>query len=335
MSPTAVYVLREPVRMCRWPVGEAREREREARSAEPLSRVKLRASMSITVTALLLVVACSLGWAGFDLLRKLLVREIPPVALVFLLTIGSAPLFAAWWIAAGSGLPGPGYWLPALGSVAINIVANLLFLQGMRIAPLSVTVPLLSLTPAFATLLAIPLLGERPTGRDALGILMVIAGAIWLHWRPRATEAVPHDRRTAVKGASMVALTAFLWSLTIPLDKLSVERGPAQFHGVVLTAGVAFGVLVVLIGQGRLREIGKVRQAPGLLVLALVVSSAALALQLLALPQVYVGTVETLKRGIGNFMALLSGWAFFGEAVTPRKIFAVGLMALGVALILT
>ncbi|MFL6197158.1 MAG: EamA family transporter [Thermoanaerobaculia bacterium] len=292
--------------------------------------------MSIPLSALLLVVACSLGWAGFDLLRKLLVREIPPVALVFLLTVGSAPLFAVWWIAGGGGGPGPGYWLPALGSVAINIVANLLFLQGMRIAPLSVTVPLLSLTPAFATLLAIPLLGERPTALDSLGILMVIAGAIWLHWTPRPTEPAPaQDRKVAVKGASMVALTAFLWSLTIPLDKLSVERGPAPFHGVVLTAGVALGVLVVLTFQGSLREVGRVRRAPWLLVLALVVSSAALALQLLALPQVYVGTVETLKRGIGNFMALLSGWAFFGEAVTPRKVFAVGLMAVGVALILT
>lgn len=291
--------------------------------------------MSMPLSVLLLVVACSLGWAGFDLLRKLLVREIPPVALVFLLTIGSAPLFAAWMIAAGSGGPGPGYWAPALGSVLLNIVANLLFLQGMRIAPLSVTVPLLSLTPAFATLLAIPLLGERPTALDALGILMVIAGAVWLHWTPRATGPVAHDRRAAIKGASMVALTAFLWSLTIPLDKLAVERAPWPFHGVVLTAGVAAGVFAVLLAQGRLGEIGRVRRAPGLLALALVVSSAALALQLLALPQVYVGTIETLKRGIGNFMALVSGWLFFGEAVTPRKVLAVGLMALGVGLILT
>jgi multidrug transporter EmrE-like cation transporter len=48
-----------------------------------------------------------------------------------------------------------------------------------------------------------------------------------------------------------------------------------------------------------------------------------------------VGTVETLKRGIGNFMALLSGWAFFAEAVTVRKVLAMLLMAVGVGLILT
>lgn len=292
--------------------------------------------MSISFPLLLLVVACSLAWAGVDLLRKLLVGEIPPVALVFLLTIGSAPLFAVWMLADGLGapgpaLPGPGYWAPALGSVLLNIVANLLYLEGMRIAPLSVTVPLLSLTPVFTTLLAIPLLGERPSAANAAGILLVIAGAIWLHWQPRESSPQPG----ALKGALMVALTALFWSMTIPLDKLAVERAPAPFHGFMLTAGVAAGVLVVLVARRGLADLGRVRAVPGLMVLALVVSSLALGLQLIALPHVYVGTVETLKRGIGNFMALLSGWVFFRETVTARKAFALLLMAAGVGLILT
>lgn len=289
--------------------------------------------MSIPPLALLLVVAASLGWAGFDLLRKLLVKEVPSVALVFLLTAASAPLFAAWMVADGATRLEPGYWIPALGSVALNVVANLLFLEGMRIAPLSVTVPLLSLTPVFATLLAIPLLGERPSLQDGMGILLVIAGAIWLNWQPRAGS--PEDTRGKVKGAVMVALTSLFWSLTIPLDKLAVERATAHLHGVVLTAGVAACVFVVLVAQRRLGDLAALRKVPGIFVLALIVSVVALALQLLALPLVYVGTVETLKRGIGNFMALVSGWVFFREPVTLPKILAVALMAVGVGMILT
>jgi drug/metabolite transporter (DMT)-like permease len=287
--------------------------------------------VSIPLIPLLLVLASSLGWAGFDLLRKLLVKEVPPVALVFLLTVGAAPIFAVWVLVEGVTRPEPGYWLPALGSVALNVAANLLLLQGMRIAPLSVTVPLLSLTPAFATLLAIPLLGERPSGRGWLGILMVIAGAIWLHWQPREASA----QAGALKGALMVALTALCWSMTIPLDKMALRWATAPFHGFVSNAGVAVAVLVVLLVRGWLPDIGRVRAVPGLLVTALFVSALALGLQFLALPHVYVGTVETLKRGIGNFMALLSGRVFFGEAVTPGKLLAVVLMAVGVGLILT
>lgn len=294
--------------------------------------------MSIPPLALLLVVACSLGWAGFDLLRKLLVRDIPSVALVFLLTLGSAPLFAVWMLAEGGIRIAPGYWAPALGSVLLNLVANLLFLEGMRIAPISVTVPLLSLTPVFAAGLAVPLLGERPSVQDIIGMLLVIAGAIWLHWQPRPAQggqSPAEHSRSKLKGGLMVALTALFWSMTIPLDKLAVERSTAPLHGVTLTAGVAAGVLVVLLVQRRLGDIARLRQVPGMFALALVVSVAALGLQLLALPMMFVGTVETLKRGIGNFMALVSGWFFFREPVTLLKVLAVALMAVGVGLILT
>lgn len=294
--------------------------------------------MSIPLTALLLALASSLGWSGFDLLRKLLVERVPPVALVFLLTAGSVPLFTAWMLVDGVAPPAPGYVWPALGSVLLNLVANLLFLQGMRVAPLSVTVPLLSLTPVFAALLAVPLLGEHPSMADAAGILLVIAGAIWLNW-PRRQEGPREDgepgRREKIRGALLVALTAFFWSLTIPLDKMAVERAPVPLHGVVLTAGVAIGVLAVLLVQGRVADLAAIRRVPGLLPLALVVSTAALAFQLLALPLMLVGTIETLKRGIGNFMALVSGRIFFGEAVTVPKVLAVLLMAVGVGLILT
>jgi drug/metabolite transporter (DMT)-like permease len=290
--------------------------------------------MSIPLPGLLLVVACALGWAGFDLLRKLLLRDVPPVALVFLLTMGSALPFGVWAARQGGGWPGPGYLAPALASVGLNVVAGLLFLEGMRIAPLSATIPLLSLTPVFATLLAIPLLGERPPPSHAFGILLVVGGAIALHWRMEGTwDGKAHPG--AARGALMVAVTALFWSLTTPLDKLAVERSSAPLHGFTLSFGVALGVLLVLAFRGRLGDLAAVRRVPGLFGLALVVSTLALGLQLLALPLVWVGTVETLKRGIGNFAALLSGWFFFREPMTLRKGVAVGVMVAGVGLILT
>jgi len=296
-------------------------------------------ALSTALFPLLLVVAASLGWAGFDLLRKLLVREVPPVALVFLLTIGSVPLFGVWLAVEGFAPPEPGYLAPALGSVLINVVANLTFVVGMRIAPLSVSVPLLSLTPVFATLMAVPLLGERPAPADLAGILLVIAGALWLNLQPRPAArasmapAAPAEGR--LRGSLLITATALLWSLTSPLDKLAMEHASAPFHGVVLTGGVATGVLLVLLARGGLRDLAHVRRVPGTLALALLVSSLALALQLLALPLMFVGTIETLKRGIGNLMSLVTGRIFFGEAITLWKTLAVLLMAAGVAMILT
>jgi len=128
---------------------------------------------------------------------------------------------------------------------------------------------------------------------------------------------------------------ALLWSLTVPLDKLATARASGPFHATVLCLGVAAGIFTVLAGQRRLRELGDIRQAGGVFVLGVLLSIAALGLQLLAMQQVWVGLMEALKRGLGNLSAVILGRLLFEEEVTPRKLLAVGLMIVGVALILS
>ena len=328
---------------------------------------------------LLLVVVSSLLWAGLDSCRKALLRVIEPVPLLALLTLTSVPAFAVWAGASAGGAGGgdsggvetllqPGYLVPALGSILLNLVANFAFMEAVRLSPLSLTIPLLSLTPVFATLLAIPLLGEKPGPADFAGVLLVVAGALWLNRESAAgtgDAATPGAGEIATAagsggvattagaapgagrrpktsfwralrrepGVPLMALTALVWSLTSPLDKLAVLRAGAPRHAVVVTAGVAAGFLLALAVRGELGKLAHVRRAPGLFVLAVAVSVLAFGLQLVALNRVWVGWVETLKRGIGNLAAVVMGRIAFGEPITPRKVLAVLLMAAGVALL--
>jgi drug/metabolite transporter (DMT)-like permease len=286
---------------------------------------------------ILLLLLTAFAWSGVDLARKVLVREIPPAPLVVWLTLGALPFFGAWMVWEGAGAPAAGYLAPAAASVALNVVANLCFLEGLRIAPLSVTVPMLSLTPVFVALLAIPMLGERPSARAAVGIALVIAGALWLHGAaPRGRAGWSQEERAArLRGGALVAATALFWALTIPLDKLAVARAAPSLHGFVLNAGVAVGVLGLLMARGQGRALATARRAPWALLLGLTVSALALGLQLVALPLVHVGALETVKRGVGNFMAVAVGAAAFGEALTGHKLLAVGMMALGVGLVMS
>jgi drug/metabolite transporter (DMT)-like permease len=284
----------------------------------------------MSLVPLLLVVAASVASSGFDLFRKMLVRNLAPVPMVFLLATASVPLFGA---AVLFGEPAPvqaAYWLPALGSVALNVVANLTFLEAVRISPLSVTVPLLSLTPVFTALLGFAVLGERPAPLDLVGIVLVVIGAFWLNVEPQSSARAFLSQ----PGAWLMAGTALLLSLTIPLDKLAVGRASPPFHGLVLTAGIALGALAMLAVQKRWGELSGLRRGWGPFVLALIASTLALGFQLVALKYVLVSLIETLKRGIGNLLAVLLGRAVFGEAVTPGKLLAALLMAAGVALIL-
>ena len=280
--------------------------------------------------SLLLVLVSALSWAGFDLLRKLLAREMGPLPLMALLCLASAPPFAIWAAIEGGFGVEPGYWAPALVSVALNVAANLLFLEALRTGELSIAVPLLSLTPAFTALVAIPLLGERPSGVDACGIALVVLGALILRPPGGAGPIDPAGRR----GLWLMAGTALLWSLTIPLDKLAVSRSHPPLHALVLNLGVAAAALAILARRRELSRLRELSRAPWTFVAALAISALALGSQLAALQTVWVSLVETLKRTIGNLSAVLVGRIAFGEAITSRKLAAVALMAGGVALIL-
>jgi len=297
----------------------------------------------MSLIPLLLVLAASVSSSGFDLFRKVLVKHLAPVPMVFLLATASVPLFGAAVVFGNPAPVEPAYWLPALGSVVLNVVANLTFLEAVRISPLSVTVPLLSLTPVFTALLGFALLGELPAPLALVGIALVVVGAFWLNVGMTAGsgEAAPGGQRSLARaffsqpGAWLMAGTALLLSLTIPLDKLAVRRASPPFHGLVLTAGIALGALAVLAVQKRWSELAGLSRGWKPFVLALISSTLALGFQLVALQVgVLVSLIETLKRGIGNLLAVILGRAVFGETVTPGKLAAALLMAAGVALIL-
>jgi drug/metabolite transporter (DMT)-like permease len=180
-------------------------------------------------------------------------------------------------------------------------------------------------------------LGQQPTWLQGVGILLVVAGVFALNLPadgPLSPAAAWRAWRSE-KSALWMVLVALCWSMTVPLDKLSMERASGPLHALVLNLGVGGAVALILLVQRRLGELADVRKAPFVFLCGLLVSAVALALQLIAIQTVWVSLVETLKRGIGNVMAVALGAVVFHETVTARKLAAVGLMAAGVALILT
>ena len=299
-----------------------------------------------TPAALVLIACGSLSWSAYDLTRKLLVDRMSPTPLLLLLTAGQAPLLLAWGAVDGLAAPRPGYLLPATASVVLNLIANLAFIHAFKVAPISVTIPLLSLTPVFTTVFAVPLLGELPSVVQWAGILLVVGGAILLNLRRGPEDAgapVPEPTSDGVlrrvlrhqRGVLLMVVVAVCWSLASPFDKLAMEAASPPLHGFVLCAGVAAGVFVILALQRRVGEARQIARAPRMFILALVLSGFALAFQLLAIRIVWVSVVETLKRGFGNVAALGYGRFLFGEPISGGKVAGVVMITLGVALTLS
>lgn len=285
---------------------------------------------------LLTIVACALAWTLFDVLRKALVTRIDALVLVGLLSAGQVPFLGAWAAAAGAWPPPAAYWLPGGASVLLNVAANIAFIYALKLSPLSLTIPLLSLTPVLTTLLAVPLLGEVPSPVQFVGIVLTVAGAFRLNLA-RGERSDPVTVWRALRrepGSLLMALVALLWSLSMPLDKVAMAHSGTALHAVLLALGVATGAFVALAAQGRMARVSQAGRAPGWLVAGVAVSAAALVLQLVAVQMTWVGLVETFKRGLGSVLALALGALLFREAVDRNKVLATFLMVAGVVLTL-
>jgi drug/metabolite transporter (DMT)-like permease len=289
------------------------------------------------MSALALTVAfgSAVSWAGFDVFRKLCVRRIDTAALVVLLSLAEVPLFGLWVAVDPGAHLEAAYAGPASAAALLSIVANLLYLESVRLSPLSRTIPLLSLTPAVSALAAWPLLGEIPSRPQLIGISVVVVGALLLNAGPdqirrpwRLLSSFAADR-----GSVYMASVALLWSVLPAVDKVSMIHASPSVHGLCINAAVASGMFLVLLVRGRAGRVLQVRQAPGVFVGAVIFASLALGTQLLALSWVLVSLFEAVKRALGMAASLVTGRFVFNEHIRAPQVFAVVLMASGVVLV--
>ena len=289
--------------------------------------------MSEISTGVILALVTSFAWSLFDLERRFLSMRIEAMALVACVTLGAVPPLAiwAWW--SGEQHAESAYWLPATGSVLLNLLANLSYFRSLQLAPISKTLPMLSFTPPFAAVLAAIFLGERLGLRPVIGLVLVVAGALLLTLRSGGGLRGFFVGLLEDRGCRLMVGVAFLWSAALLLDKQALALATPHLHALYLNGGVAVGALGTLAVKRDLAKLGALRGSGWLLLLAIATGAIALGTQLVALATVPVGFLETVKRGVGGVLAVFWGRILLAEPVTVAKVVAVGLMTVGVGLV--
>lgn len=293
--------------------------------------------MPITLSALFLVIGASLSWSGLDTMRKLLASRIKPIPLVILLTLGQIPIFLIWVWLDGNKNFSASYFLPGLTAIALNIAANLMFVNALKISPFSLTIPFLSLTPVFVTVVAIPFLGEQPTFIQVIGIVIAVAGALGLNLARDENLRLRSFWRAFVNERGSVLMTgvALLWSINSSLDKLAVARSSVAFHALVQVAGIAAGLIFVSAITSNLSDLAAARSYWKLLVAAVIFCASGLLFELTVIQIVPLRFVSIIKRVLELSLAVLIGRFVFTETITARKLAAIGMMVIGILIVLT
>lgn len=269
-------------------------------------------------------------WSGLDALRKLLADRTGVIPQVVLISLGQTPIFVTWALLRGASVDIVPYALPGGMALGLNVLANVLFVRAVQISPLSLTIPFLSLTPVFASLAAMPMLGEVPRPLQWFGIALVVLGAFLLR-AERGRSLIASLR--AERGSLMMIAVALCWSITGSLDKLALQHATVAVHAIVQTSGVGLSLLLYLALRGRLGELRQLRSAGPLVFLMIAFAGGAMGLQLLAIKEIFVGLVETVKRAVGMVMSVALGRGIFGEPLTLKKWASITAMALGTVLL--
>ncbi|MEL6345481.1 MAG: DMT family transporter [Myxococcota bacterium] len=284
----------------------------------------------MNATGLALTVLSSVGWGAMDVLRKMLSERMPATALFVLLLVGQLPVFVVWLMVDGGFAVGAEYWGFGIADATVAVISNLIFLYALRIAPLSLSIPMLSLTPAFAVGIAGALIGEWPERLQLIGVGVVVVGALVLSWPKQ--DATTLRGWLAEPGVWLMALVSAMWAGTLTLDKLALAHTSTPMHAILVSLLQIIGTLGVMAVRGELVTLTQNRDTwptVGVTVLCGVVATGA---QMLAVQLILVSLVEAIKRAVGLALAAINGRLFFGEAVTARTIVAIIMMALGVVL---
>ena len=247
-------------------------------------------------------------------------------------------LLMAVLMLATEGLPtlGPDFGLALLVGGGLNILAFTLYTRAIKIADLSLTVPLVTLTPLFLLVTSPIIVGEWPTGLDALGVLFLIVGSYLLNLKPsEGFTLAPLQALMTNPGSRMMLSVAFLWSITSNFDKVGTLNSSSLFWGMSLFGTIAIGMVPFVMQRawqkGTGAVIGALRSQAPFVVLAGIFNAIGVSLQFIALTMAPVAQVIAVKR-MSALISVLFGYLLFGETGLRERFLGAAIMVSGVAI---
>lgn len=167
-----------PAKVVVWGANPRQAEARFCRTAHMLDSTKPVLRPRIAPAGLMFLAITSIGW-GFNWpVTKFLLGELPPLTLRGVTGVLGAVLLAALALVRGDGLKvAPAIW-PRLATAAILNVTGWMVLMGLALLwlPASEAALIAYTMPVWASLIAWPVLGERPTVLRTLALVMAFAG---------------------------------------------------------------------------------------------------------------------------------------------------------------
>jgi drug/metabolite transporter (DMT)-like permease len=226
----------------------------------------------------------------------------------------------------------PGFWAALAVTGPLAAFTLFCYVKALESSDLSLAAPMLTATPLFLLVTSPIMLGEFPDPMGILGIVSIVAGSYVLNLGSmRRGPLEPFKALMRDKGARLMLLVAFLWSISANIDKIGLRHSAPMFW-IMCAFGITTVFLTPMVWKLSKRGFSQVRIKPFDLAATGFLEAVTCVCQMYALTVAIVPYVIAVKRMSAVFAVLL-GWLVLREGRVRERLAGAALMVLGVFLI--
>lgn len=202
----------------------------------------------------------------------------------------------------------PRFLWALLASSLLQLGVILLYFKAIKRSELSVTVPLITLTPLFMLLTSPIIIGEFPNALGIVGIVLIVVGTYIsnISEDPKKIFA-PFVSLVRNQGSRYMLLVAFIWSITANIDKIGVEETSPIYWAFTKDFVILFYLIPILILKSK-RPLLQINNRKWPLLMVGFFKSTSVVTQMFAIQFILVPYVISIKRASSVFIIL---FAFF------------------------
>lgn len=264
-----------------------------------------------------------------DVFSKQNLKKSDEYVVAWSLAFFSVIFLTPWVIYTGIPALNTQFWISLLIGGSINAVTALLYIKAIKVSDLSLTVPLVALTPLFMLLTSPLIVGEYPKFFDYIGILLIVIGSYLLNIKEKSQGYLaPFKALVNEPGPKFMLIVAFLWSITSNFDKIGVQNSSPIFWLFSIFGTMTILLLPVLLYKTPNPSRKIFKQLPMLAAMGFFNAIGVLC-QMQALTLTLVVQVIAIKR-TSVLMGVLFGHFIFKEKDIQQRLLGAGIMILGV-----
>jgi drug/metabolite transporter (DMT)-like permease len=267
-----------------------------------------------------------------DLFSKRAMRRVDPVVSAWSLSAFSFLFLSPLLIIIEIPEIGPQFWKAIFIQGVMLTITQILYMKAIKASPLSITLPMLSFTPAFMLFTSPLILAENPGLFGKVGVLLIALGAYILNVQ-NIKEGVlkPIKALFNEAGPILMLVVAFVWSITANVDKIGVLNSSPLFYSVVVMGAVTIGISPVMHLKSKNYQSQIKDNLRSLLPIGFFLALG-IASQMTAIEMTLASYVISIKR-TSILIGSIYGFLFFSEKDIKARLTGALVMVLGVFLI--